>query len=178
MAQTKEYEKVKQKVVATLARMLVIAPESVTMDARYAELFNSDPKAVRDFAAQVEQSLGVIVGDSAISACPTVAELVDYCAKARAAATGGRRYAVLCRMPDGNTCERIYVARGHEKAVQQAMADGVEAVLSVEREDVEDLASNKSSKLSWIIIPLFLGTLLAGAAFVFFWWRNGFQRVW
>ena len=176
MIQTKE--KVQQRIVAILARMLVIAPESVKLDARYDELFNQDPKAVHDFAAQIEKDLGVIVGDSAISTYPTVDELVDYCAKTQESANGGRRYAVLCRMPDGSTCERIYVARGHEKAVLLAMADGVETVLSVEREDVEDGAPRKQGVLGKVVVPLILGLIVAGAAFVFFWWRNGFRRFW
>ena len=178
MSQLKEKEKVQQKIVAILARMLVIAPESVKLDARYDELFSLDPKAVHDFTAQIEKGLGVIVGDSVISAYPTVAELIDYCATARASANGGRRYAVLCRMPDGSTCERIYVARGHEKAVQLAMADGVATVLSVEREDVEDGSLRKQGLLGMVVVPLFLGMLLAGAVFVFFWWKRGFQRFW
>ena len=81
-------------------------------------------------------------------------------------------------MPDGSTCERIYVARGHEKAVLLAMADGVETVLSVEREDVEDGAPRKQGVLGKVVVPLILGLLVAGAAFVFFWWRNGFRRFW
>ena len=178
MTQTKEYEKVKQKIVAVLARMLVVAPESVKLDARYQELFNSDPDAVRAFAVQVENALNVMIGDSVLSAHPTIADLVAYCAAHQAGVRGGRLYVVVCRMPDGSTRERIYAARGHEKAAEQAMADGAEAVLSVEREDVEDRAPNKSSKLAKIIVPLFLGTILAGAAFVFFWWKNGFRRFW
>ena len=178
MSETKEVEKVQQKIVTVLARMLIIAPESLKPDARYQELFNMDPDSVRAFAVQVENALDVIVGDSIISAYPTIAELAAYCAENRASAHGGRRYAVLCRMPDGTTRERIYAARGHEKAVQQAMADGVEAVLSVEREDVEDRAPSKAGHLAKIIGPLFLGTILAGAAFVYFWWKNGFRSFW
>jgi hypothetical protein len=51
MPHTKEHEKAKQKIVAILARMLVIAPESVKLDARYDELFNQDPEAVMTFTA-------------------------------------------------------------------------------------------------------------------------------
>ena len=178
MHQEKANAKVSQKIAAILARMLVVAPETVKMDARYSELLGLNPEAVHNFAVRVEQTLGVTIGDSVIDAHPTVAELVAFCAKALADANGGRRYAVLCRMPDGSTCERIYVARGHEKAVQLAKADGVEAVLSVEREDVEDRAPRKSSLLAKIVIPLFLGVLLAGGVFVFFWWKNGFRRFW
>ena len=49
MAQPKETERARQKIVAILARMLALAPESVPLDARYQELFNSDPDAVRAF---------------------------------------------------------------------------------------------------------------------------------
>ena len=178
MTQSKETEKAQQKIVAVLARMLALAPESVQPDARYLDLFNSDPDAVRAFGAQVESSLGVIVGDSVFSKHPTIPELAAYCAAHRAPARGERLYVVVSRMPDGSTRERIYAARGHEKAAQLAMDDGAEAVLSVEREDAEDGAPSGSGTLSKIFIPLFVGILLAGVVFVFFWWRRGFQPFW
>ena len=169
MTQSKETEKVQQKIVAVLARMLVIAPESIPADARYLELFNSDPDAVRAFGAQVEKDLGVIVGDSVFSKHPTIPELAAYCAAHRAPARGERLYVVVSRMPDGSTRERIYAARGHEKAAQLAMDDGAEAVLSVEREDAEDGAPRGSGTLAKIFVPLFVGLLLAGTVLVFFW---------
>ena len=178
MTQSKETEKAQQKIVAVLARMLVIAPESIPADARYLELFNSDPDAVRAFGAQVESSLGVIVGDSVFSKNPTIPELAAYCAAHRAPARGERLYVVVSRMPDGSTRERIYAARGHEKAAQLAMNDGAEAVLSVEREDAEDGAPRGMGMFGKILVPLLVGILLAGAVFVFFWWRRGFQPFW
>ena len=178
MAQPKETDKAQQKIVAVLSRMLLLAPESIQPDARYLELFNSDPDAVRAFAAQVEKALGVIVGDSVFSAHPTISELAAYCAEHQASARGGRLYVVVCRMPDGSTRERIYAARGHEKAAQLAMDDGAEAVVSVEREDAEDGAPSSSNALRKVIFPLLVGLLVAGAIFVFFWWQRGFQPFW
>ena len=178
MTQSKETEKAQQKIVAVLARMLVIAPESIPADARYLELFNSDPDAVRAFGAQVEKDLGVIVGDSVFSKHPTIPELAAYCAAHRAPARGERLYVVVSRMPDGSTRERIYAARGHEKAAQLAMDDGAAAVVSVEREDAEDGAPSGSGTSRKIIFPLLVGLLVAGAVFVFFWWRRGFQPFW
>lgn len=178
MALPKDTEKAQQKIVAVLARMLLLAPESVRLDARYLELFNSDPDAVRAFAAQVEKSLGVIVGDSVFNAHPTIPELAAYCAERRASARGGRGYVVVCRMPDGSTRERIYAARGHEKAAQMAIDDGAAAVLSVEREDAEDGAPSGSGATRKILVPLLVGLLLAIAVFVFFWWQRGFPRFW
>jgi len=178
MAQEKEIEKIQQKIVAVLARMLALAPESVPADARYQNLFNSDPDAVRAFATQLESSLGVILGDSALSAHPTIPELAAYCAAHRPPARGERLYVVVSRMPDGSTRERIYAARGHEKAAQLAMDDGAAAVLSVEREDAEDSAPRGMGMFGKILVPLLVGLLLAGAVFVFFWWRRGFQPFW
>ena len=178
MTQSKETEKAQQKIVAVLARMLVIAPESIPADARYLELFNSDPDAVRAFGAQVEKDLGVIVGDSVFSKHPTIPELAAYCAAHRAPARGERLYVVVSRMPDGSTRERIYAARGHEKAAQLAMDDGAEAVLSVEREDAEDGAPSSSGALRKFIFPLLVGLLIGGAVFVFFWWKRGFEKFW
>ncbi len=178
MAQPKEIEKTQQKIVAVLARMLALAPESIPADARYQELFNSEPDAVRAFATQLEGSLGVNLGDSALSAYPTVADLAAYCAGHRPPARGERLYVVVSRMPDGSTRERIYAARGHEKAAQLAIDDGAVAVLSVEREDAEDVAPSGSGTFGKVFIPLFVGLLLAGMVFVFFWWRRGFQPFW
>ena len=178
MAPSKETEKARQKIVAVLARMLVIAPESVQPDARYLELLNSDPDAVRAFATQLENSLGVILGDSVLGAHPTVADLAAYCAGHRPSARGERLYVVVSRMPDGSTRERIYAARGHEMAAQLAMDDGAEAVLSVEREDAEDGTPSSSSTLRKVLFPLLVGLLLAGAVFVLFWWQRGFPRFW
>ena len=178
MAQPKETERARQKIVAILARMLALAPESVPLDARYQELFNSDPDAVRAFGGEVEAALGVVLNDSVLSAHPTVADLAAYCAGQRPPARGERLYVVVSRMPDGSTRERIYAARGHEKAAQLAMDDGAAAVVSVEREDAEDGAPSSSSAVRKVLVPLLVGLLLAGAAFVFFWWQRGFQPFW
>lgn len=175
---TYDVAKAQQKIVAVLARMLVVAPESIKVDARYQELFNMDPDSVHAFAVQVEQNLGVIVGDSVLDAHPTVAGLAAYCAANKANANGGRRYVVVFRMPDGSVRERIYSARGHEKAVQQAMDDGAESVLSVEREDAEDGSPRKERHLSSVLLPILIGIILAAMAFLFFWWRNGCPRFW
>ncbi len=178
MDMTNDVAKAEKKIVAVLARMLVVPPESIKTDARYQELCNNDPDSVHAFAVQVEQALGVIVGDSVLDANPTVAELASYCAVHKADANGGRRYVVVCRMPDGSVRERIYSAHGHEKAVQQAMDDGAEAVLSVEREDVEDGSPLKERHLSSVLLPILIGIILAGMVFFFFWWRNGRPRLW
>ena len=178
MTQSKETEKAQQKIVAVLARMLALAPESVPADARYQNLFNSDPDAVRAFGAQVESSLGVIVGDSVFSKHPTIPELAAYCAAHRAPARGERLYVVVSRMPDGSTRERIYAARGHEKAAQLAMDDGAAAVLSVEREDAEDGAPSGHGATYKVLVPLLWGLFIGGAVFVFFWWRRGFEKFW
>ena len=175
---TYDVAKAQQKIVAVLARMLVVAPESIKVDARYQELFNMDPDSVHAFAVQVEQNLGVIVGDSVLDAHPPVAGLAAYCAANKANANGGRRYVVVFRMPDGSVRERIYSARGHEKAVQQAMDDGAESVLSVEREDAEDGSPRKERHLSSVLLPILIGIILAAMAFLFFWWRNGCPRFW
>ena len=178
MSLEKEIEKAQQKISAILAYMLVVAPESIKTDVRYKELFNNDPDPVHAFAVQVEQTLGVIVGDSVLDAHPTIAELAAYCAANKAEANGGRRYVVVCRMPGGGVCERIYNARGHEKAVQKAMDDGAEAVLSVEREDAEDAPPRKSGHLGKVLLPILIGIILAGMVSLFFWWRNGCPRFW
>ena len=178
MNQMKVVERIQQKIVAVLARMLVVAPESIKADARYKELFNSDPDAVHAFGVQVEKALGVMIGDSVLGAHPTIAELADWCVAHRAGMRGGRLYVVVCRMPDGSMRERIYSARGHEMAVELAMADGAEAVLSVEREDAEDGSPRKASWPGKVLLPLFLGAILAAAAFLFLWWRRGCPRFW
>ena len=175
---TYDVAKAQQKIVAVLARMLVVAPESIKTDSRYQKLFNMDPDSVHAFAVQVEQTLGVIVGDSVLDAHPTIAELAAYCAAHKANANGGRRYVVVFRMPDGSVRERIYSARGHEKAVQQAMDDGAESVLSVEREDAEDGSPRKERHLSSVLLPILIGIILAAMAFLFFWWLNGCPRFW
>ena len=178
MSLEKEIEKAQQKISAVLARMLVVAPESIKVDVRYKELFNNDPDPVHAFAVQVEQALGVIVGDSVLDAHPTIAELAAYCAANKTNANGGRRYVVVSRMPNGSVRERIYTAHGHEKAVQQAMDDGAEAVLSVEREDAEDAPPRKAGHLGKVLLPILIGIILAGMVFLFFWWRNGRPRLW
>ena len=170
--------KAEQKIVAVLARMLVVVPESIKTGVRYKELFNNDPDSVHAFAVQVEQAQGVIVDASVLDAHPAVAELAAYCAAHKADANGGRRYVVVCRMPGGGVCERIYSARGHEKAVQQAMDDGAEAVLSVEREDAEDTPPRKAGTFGKVLTPILIGIILSAMVFLFFWWRNGFPRFW
>ena len=170
--------KARQKIIAVLARMMVLPPEMVKADVRFQDMLNTDPSAMREFAQQVEKALGVTLNDSALSAHPTIAELATYCAQHLSAPRGGRLYVVLCKMPDGSTRERIYAARGHEMAVQLAMDDGAEAVLSVEREDAEDGTPSSSSTLRKVLFPLLVGLLLAGAVFVLFWWQRGFPRFW
>ena len=173
-----DVRKAQQKIIAVLARMLMLAPESVQVDGRYQDMLRTDPDALRMFAAQVEDALGVTLSDSALSAHPTIADLAAYCAQRLSAPRGGRLYVVLCKMPDGSTCERMYSARGHEKAAQLAMDDGAAAVLSVEREDAEDVAPNGHGSVYKVFVPLLWGILIGGAVFVFFWWRRGFEKIW
>ena len=170
--------KAQQKIIAVLARMLELPPEMVKADVRYQDMLNTDPSAMREFAQQVEKALGVTLNDSALSAHPTIAELATYCAQHLSAPRGGRLYVVLCKMPDGSTCERIYAARGHEKAAKQAMDDGAAAVLSVEREDAEDVAPSGHGTVYKVFVPLLWGLFIGGAVFVFFWWRRGFEKFW
>ena len=173
-----DVDKAQQKIIAVLARMLELPPEMVKADVRYQEALHSDPSAIRDFSLQVEKALGVTLGDSALSAHPTIAELATYCAQHLSAPRGGRLYVVLCKMLDGSTCERIYAARGHEKAAQQAMDDGAAAVLSVEREDAEDVAPSGHGAAYKVFVPLLWGLLIGGVVFVFFWWKRGFEKFW
>ena len=170
--------KARAKIVSTLAGMLALPPEAIKPEARYADLLQADPGAIRDFTLKVEQALGVMLSDFILDAYPRVGELVDYCAAHRSVPRGERLYVVVCKMPDGSTRERIYSAPRHELAAQQAMDDGAAAVLSVEREDAEDGAPSGSGASRKIIFPLLVGLLVAGAVFVFFWWQRGFPRFW
>ena len=169
-----DVDKAQQKIIAVLARMLELPDEMIKASARYQDALNTDPGAIRDFSLQVEKALGVTLNDSALSAHPTIAELAAYCAQRRSAPRGGRLYVVLCKMPDGTTCERIYSARRHELAAQQAIDDGAEAVLSVEREDAEDGAPSGSGMLTKVMMPILLGLIIGALICAFFWWRRGF----
>ena len=170
--------KARQKIIAVLARMVVLPPEMVKADVRFQDMLNTDPSAMREFALQVEKSLGVTLNESALSAHPTIAELATYCAQHLSTPRGERLYVVVSRMPDGSTRERIYAARGHEKAAQLAMDDGAAAVLSVEREDAEDGAPSGHGATYKVLVPLLWGLFIGGAVFVFFWWRRGFEKFW
>jgi len=179
MAESDTVEKIQQKIITVLARMLVLAPESIKADARYADLLHSDPSALRAFAMQIEAMLDVPLGDSSLDAYRTIAELAAHCAKLRPASSRGeRRYVVLCQMPDGSTRERIYSARRHELAAEQAMDDGAVAVLSVEREDVEDRAPKSSSTLLKVLLPLIVGLALGAVVVAYFGWRQGYLKLW
>ena len=173
-----DVDKAQQKIIAVLARMLELPDEMLKASVRYQEALHTDPAAIRDFSIQVEKALGVTLNDSALSAHPTIAELATYCAQHLSAPRGGRLYVVLCKMPDGTTCERIYSARGHEMAAKQAIDDGAAAVLSVEREDAEDVAPSGHGSVYKVLVPLLWGILIGGAVFVFFWWRRGFEKFW
>ena len=170
--------KAQQKIIAVLAGMLSLPLEAIAADANYRDLLHSDLGAIRDFGTQVEKSLGVTLNDSTFDAHPTIAELATYCARHLSAPRGERLYIVVCQMPDGSTRERIYAARGHEKAAQQAMDDGAAAVLSVEREDAEDVAPSGHGAAYKVLMPLFWGILIGGVVFVFFWWQRGFEKFW
>ena len=51
--------KAQQKIIAVLARMVVLPPEMIKADVRYQDMLNTDPGAIRDFSLQVEKTLGV-----------------------------------------------------------------------------------------------------------------------
>lgn len=170
--------KARAKIVSILAGMLALPPEAIKPEARYADLLQADPGAIRDFTLKVEQALGVMLSDFILDAYPRVGELVDYCAAHRSVPRGERLYVVVCKMPDGSTRERIYAARGHEKAAQMAMDDGAAAVVSVEREDAEDGSPSGPGTLTKVLFPLLVGLLPAVAIFVYFWWKRGFARFW
>ena len=173
-----DVDKAQQKIIAVLARMLELPDEMVKADVRYQDALQTDPGAIRDFSIQVEKALGVTLNDSALSAHPTIAELATYCAQHLSTPRGERLYVVVSRMPDGSTRERIYAARGHEKAAQLAMDDGAAAVLSVEREDAEDGAPSGHGATYKVLVPLLWGLFIGGAVFVFFWWSRGFEKFW
>ena len=63
-------------------------------------------------------------------------------------------------------------------AAKQAIDDGAAAVLSVEREDAEDVAPSGHGSVYKVLVPLLWGILIGGAVFVFFWWRRGFEKFW
>ena len=170
--------KAQQKIIAVLAGMLSLPLEAIAADANYRDLLHSDLGAIRDFGTQVEKSLGVTLNDSTFDAHPTIAELATYCARHLSAPRGELLYIVVCQMPDGSTRERIYAARGHEKAAQQAMDDGAAAVLSVEREDAEDRMPSGSDTLTKVLTPLLVGLLFAAAILIFLWWQRGFAKFW
>ena len=173
-----DVKKAQQKIVAVMAGMLGLPLEAIKEDANYRDLLHADPGAIRDFGMQVEKSLGVTLSDSTFGAHPTIAELAAYCVRHLSAPRGERLYVVVCKMPDGSTRERIYRASRHELAVQQAMDDGAESVLSVEREDAEDRAPSGSDTLTKVLMPLLVGLLLAAAILVFLWWQRGFAKFW
>ena len=177
MAVLQSVDKVQQKIVGVLAGMLEIAPESVGADARYKEILQSDPTALRSFLMQVEAALDVSLNDASIDNYPTVAELAIHCAEHLSPPRGERLYVVLCQMPDGSTCERIYNAPRHELAAQKAMDDGAAAIISVEREDAEDRAPRGSSVLMKILLPLLVGLGLGAVAVAFYCWRHGYLRL-
>lgn len=178
MGQPGTNEKARLKIIAVLARMGGMPPEVIKADTRYNDVLRADPNAVHAFVTQVEKALGVVLGDSVLSTCTTVNELADYCTAHPAAVKGDRLYVVVCRMPDGSLRERIYAARGHEKAAQMAMDDGAAAVVSVEREDAEDGSPSGPGTLTKVLFPLLVGLLPAVAIFVYFWWKRGFARFW
>ena len=173
-----DVNKAQQKIIAVLAHILEQPEKMVEASVRYQEALHSDPGAIRDFSIQVEKALGVTLSDSVLSTHPTVAGLATYCAQHISTPRGGRLYVLLCKMPDGTMCERIYSARGHEQAIKQAMNDGAADVLSVEREDADDRAPREYGSGSTVWVPLLLGILLGGAVFVYFWWKNGFAKFW
>jgi len=170
MARQIDAEKVQQKIVLVIARMLAVPPEVIRSDTAYLKQINSDPDAVRAFAARVEESLGVVLNDTLLVKHPTVAELADYCVQQKAAVQNGRLYVVVCRMPDGSTRERYYRARGHERAAQQALDDGVADVLSVERADADDNMPRKMGFLGKVMLPLILGIIAAAVTVAVIWW--------
>jgi hypothetical protein len=169
-----DVRKAQQKIVAVMARMLLVTPESVQVDERFQDMLHTDPDALLAFAAQVEVALGVVLGDSVLKSHPTIAELAAYCAQHLSAPRGEHLYVVVCQMPDGSTRERIYSAPRHEFAAKKAMDDGAAAVISVEREDAEDRAPRKSSALLKILLPLLVGLGLGVAIVMFYCWRHGY----
>lgn len=173
-----DLRKVQQKILTVMSSMLLRPPESIQVDRRIQDMLRTDPDALRAFMAQVEDALGVVLGDSVLKAHPTIAELAAYCAQHLSAPRGERLYVVVCKMPDGSTRERIYSAPRHELAAQQAMDDGAAAVISVEREDAEDGMPSGSGTLMKILMPLVVGLLLAAAVLAYFLWQGGFARFW
>ena len=176
MAQLQTVDKVQQKIVGVLARMLATVPESVRADTRFSEVLQSDPTVLRSFLMQVEAALGVTLNDASVEAYPTVAELAAHCAEHLSAPRGERLYVVLCQMPDGSMRERIYSAPRHELAAKKAMDDGAASVVSVEREDAEDRAPRGSHTVLKILLPLLVGLGVGAVVIAFFCWRHGYLR--
>ena len=92
---------------------------------------------------------------------------------------GASSYVVVCRMAGGKVCERHYRARGHKAAAKLAVADGAEAILSIEREDEEDGTPRKKVGLrSKLVLPLILGLLVSAVGVAVFWYLRGRPKLW
>lgn len=173
-----ETARVQLKIADIFADMLAIPAEVVRPDARYQKQFSSDPDAIHTFGGRIEKALGVTLNDEVLSKCPTIAELAAYCVRQKTEKNGGRLYVVVCQMPDGSTRERYYRARGHERAAQMALDDGVADVLSVERADEEDNMPRKMGWLGKVMLPLILGVIAAAGTVAIIWWRRGCPQFW
>ncbi len=173
-----EIKDVQAVISQILARVLGIPVEMVKPDMRFSDCFGADPDGLRAFVVRLEDALKMPIGDTAMDNCRTLADLSAYCVARRASNNGGRMYIVVCRMPNGNVCERHYRAKGHERAAQLALDNGAEEILSVEREDSEDHVRTRSGFLTKFLLPLIFGAMVAIGGVVAFWWKRGCPKVW
>lgn len=165
MGDGNEKERIQTKIVVAVSHVLNIPEVLVKPDFRYWDRISGNIDAQRAFKGMIEASVRIALGDRALSAHPTIADLAAYCARNKGAASEGSVYVVVCRMPDGSTRERYYRASGHQHAAQQAMDDGAARVVSVERDDDEDQRpDDRTARLILqIILPIIIGISVAVA---------------
>lgn len=172
--------KMQAKIGSILAGVFGLSAKAVNGNSLLSDFFSGEQGALRSFVVRLEGALKIPIGEAAMEHCRTVGELAAYCVKHKASGSGGgRMYVIVCRMPNGSVCEWHYQAKGHEAAAKLAMDDGVAEILSVEREDVEDLVErNRIGFWSKFMLPLILGLIVSVGGVAIFWWRRGCPKFW
>lgn len=134
---------------------------------------SKDPSDVNRLVGELERAFGIQLNATEVEQLQTVGELgvlIDERMSRRPPKERG--YIIVYRNSEGGTVEAHVRAANHNEAVEHLKVEGLQAVLSVQREEDEDDDDRRYSRRrgrNGCLLPLLLA-LVAGALVVAFYW--------